>query len=130
MGAASRKREASRRHFLRTMLGLGLSGSLLADLLATAAPAAAPPRTPGCGPSPRQARGRAAPAVLAGAHDPERPSRHRHKGQREASRVVYEPLFSVNPEAEFIPILVAEIPAWRTAVVLDGTWTIWRLKQG
>jgi len=31
--------EASRRHFLRTILGLGLSGPLLADLLVTAAPA-------------------------------------------------------------------------------------------
>jgi hypothetical protein len=33
--------QASRRHFMRTMLGLGLSGPLLADLLATYAPAAA-----------------------------------------------------------------------------------------
>jgi hypothetical protein len=33
--------EASRRHFLRTMLGLGLSGPLIADLLATAVPAVA-----------------------------------------------------------------------------------------
>jgi hypothetical protein len=33
--------EASRRHFLRTMLGLGLAGPVIADLLATYAPAAA-----------------------------------------------------------------------------------------
>jgi hypothetical protein len=33
--------QASRRHFLRAMLGFGLSGPLIADLLATAAPAAA-----------------------------------------------------------------------------------------
>ena len=33
--------QASRRQFMRTMLGLGLSGPLLADLLASAAPAAA-----------------------------------------------------------------------------------------
>src|SRR6266851_5195587 len=42
--------EASRRHFLHAMLGLGLSGSLLADLLATAAPAAAQD-TPGAPPA-------------------------------------------------------------------------------
>jgi peptide/nickel transport system substrate-binding protein len=33
--------KASRRHFIGTMLGLGLSGSLLAEMLATYAPAAA-----------------------------------------------------------------------------------------
>ena len=33
--------ETSRRQFMRTMLGLGLSGPLIADLLATVAPAAA-----------------------------------------------------------------------------------------
>src|SRR5712692_1876811 len=33
--------EASRRHFLHTLLGLGLSGPLIAEMLATSAPAAA-----------------------------------------------------------------------------------------
>ena len=42
--------EASRRQFIRTMLGLGLSGPLIADLLATAAPAAAQ-GTPGAPPA-------------------------------------------------------------------------------
>src|SRR6202795_357481 len=41
--------EASRRHFIRTMLGLGLSGPLIADLLATSTPAAAQ-GTPGAQP--------------------------------------------------------------------------------
>ena len=36
--------EASRRHFLRTMLGLGLAGPVIADMLATYAPAAAQDR--------------------------------------------------------------------------------------
>src|SRR5713101_5155771 len=44
------REEASRRHFLRTMLGLGLTGPLLADLLATATPAAAQV-TPGAQPA-------------------------------------------------------------------------------
>src|SRR6266849_6390341 len=42
--------EASRRQFLRTMLGLGLSGPLLADLVATAVPAVAQD-TPGVQPA-------------------------------------------------------------------------------
>jgi hypothetical protein len=33
--------EASRRQFIRAMLGLGLAGPLIADMLATYAPAAA-----------------------------------------------------------------------------------------
>ena len=33
--------EASRRQFMRTMLGLGLAGPVIADMLATYAPAAA-----------------------------------------------------------------------------------------
>ena len=125
--------EASRRHFLRTMLGLGLSGSLLADLLATAAPAAAQD-TPGAPqaftPTRRGGGGNLrllywqAPTIL---------NAHFAIGtkDREASRVVYEPLFSVNPEAEFIPILAAEIPSLENGGrAPDGTWTLWRLKQG
>jgi peptide/nickel transport system substrate-binding protein len=48
-----------------------------------------------------------------------------------ASRIVYEPLFSVNPEGDFVPILAAEIPSVANGGrAPDGTWTIWRLKQG
>ncbi len=36
--------EANRRDFLRTMLGLGLAGPVIADMLATYAPAAAQDR--------------------------------------------------------------------------------------
>jgi peptide/nickel transport system substrate-binding protein len=125
--------EASRRHFLCTMLGLGLSGSLIADLLATAPPAAAQgsraaqqafiPTKRGGGGKLRLLYWQA-PTILnahfaAGAKD------------EEASRVVYEPLISVNPDAERIPILASEIPSLENGGrAPDGTWTLWRLKQG
>jgi peptide/nickel transport system substrate-binding protein len=49
----------------------------------------------------------------------------------EASRVVYEPLFSVNAEGDFVPILAAELPSVANGGrAPDGTWTIWRLKPG
>jgi peptide/nickel transport system substrate-binding protein len=49
----------------------------------------------------------------------------------EASRVVYEPLISVNPEGDFVPILAEEIPSLENGGrTPDGTWTTWRLKQG
>jgi peptide/nickel transport system substrate-binding protein len=49
----------------------------------------------------------------------------------DASRVVYEPLFSVDPYGDYIPILAAEIPSLENGGhTLDGTWTIWYLKPG
>jgi peptide/nickel transport system substrate-binding protein len=125
--------EASRRHFLHTMLGLGLSGPLIAEMLSTYAPAAAQ-GTPNVQqtftPTRRGGGGKLrllfwqAPTIL---------NAHLATGTKdtEASRVVYEPLFSVNPKAEFIPILAAEIPSLENGGrALDGTWTIWRLKHG
>src|SRR6266545_4118581 len=89
--------EASRRQFIRTMLGLGLSGSLIAEMLAPAAPAAAQ-GTPGAQPTftPTQRGGRgklrllywSAPMIL-----------NAHLGfsmpDAAAARVVSEPLISI-----------------------------------
>jgi peptide/nickel transport system substrate-binding protein len=125
--------QASRRHFMRTMLGLGLSGPLLADLLATYAPAAAQgtgAAQPTFTPTRRGGGGKLrllfweAPTIL---------NDHFASGgkDREASRIVYEPLFSIDPEGQFIPILAAEIPSVENGGrALDGTWTLWRLKPG
>src|SRR5712692_2333296 len=125
--------EASRRHFLHAMLGLGLSGSLLADLLATAAPAAAQD-TPGAPPAftPTR-RGGGGKLRLLFSEAPTILNPHFAAGRKdmEASRVVYEPLFSVNPEAAFVPILAAEIPSLENGGrASDSTWTLWRLKPG
>src|SRR5262245_56178972 len=86
--------QASRRQFIRTMLGLGLSGPLLADLLATVAPAAAqstPEAPPAFTPTRRGGGGKLrllfweAPTML---------NHHLATGGQdwEASRIVYEPL--------------------------------------
>jgi len=123
--------EASRRQFLRTMLGLGLSGPLLADLLATEVPAAAqgmrdapqaftPTRRGGGGKLRLLAW--EAPTIL-------NPHFATSGKDYEASRIVYEPLFSVNPDGKRIPILAAEIPTLDNGGrAPDGTWTLWRLK--
>jgi peptide/nickel transport system substrate-binding protein len=125
--------QASRRQFMRTMLGLGLSGPMIADLLASSAPAAAqgtPGGQPTFTPTKRGGGGKlrllswAAPTIL-------NPYLATGDKDWQASRVVYEPLISVNPEAEFIPILAAEIPSIDNGGrAPDGTWTIWRLKPG
>src|SRR5882724_1545753 len=125
--------QASRRDFIRTMLGLGLAGPLIAEMLATCAPAAAQgtgAAQPTFTPTRRGGGGKLrlllwqAPTILNG-----------HVAaagtDREASRIVYEPLCSVDPEGQFIPILAEEIPSVENGGrARDGTWTIWRLKQG
>jgi peptide/nickel transport system substrate-binding protein len=125
--------EASRRHFIRTMLGLGLSGPLLAEMLATYAPAAAQGTRvaqPTFAPTRRGGGGKLrllyspAPTLL---------NAHFSTGRADAdaSRVVYEPLISIDPDGDFILILVEEIPTVENGGrARDGTWVIWRLKQG
>jgi peptide/nickel transport system substrate-binding protein len=125
--------EASRRDFIRTVLGLGLSGPLIAEMLATYAPAAAQ-GTSGVQqaftPTRRGGGGKLrllfwqAPTVL-NAHFA------RLSSEWDASRVVYESLISTDPERNFIPILAEEVPTVENGGrARDGTWVIWRLKQG
>jgi peptide/nickel transport system substrate-binding protein len=125
--------EASRRQFLRAMLGFGLSGPLIADLLATYTPA----RAQGTRDAPQvftpARRGGGGKLRLLSWDAPMMLNPHFATGLKdsEASRLVYEPLFSVNPEAEFVPILVKEMPSLANGGrAPDGTWTIWRLKPG
>src|SRR5882672_879989 len=105
--------EERRRQFLRAMLGFGLSGPLLADLLATYTPA----RAQGTRDAPQvftpTRRGGGGKLRLLSWDAPMMLNPHFATGRKdsEASRLVYEPLFSVNPEAEFVPILVTEMPS-------------------
>ena len=125
--------EASRRDFIRTMLGLGLSGPLIAEMLATSAPAAAqgtPGAQPTFTPTRRGGGGKLrllywqAPTILNRHFATSRPD-------SDASRVVYEPLVSIDPDGDFIPILAEEIPTVENGGrARDGTWVIWRLKRG
>ena len=124
---------ASRRQFIRTMLELGLSGPLIAEMLATYAPAAAQ-STSGVQqaftPTRRGGGGKLrllfwqAPTVL-NAHFA------RLSSDWDASRVVYESLISTDPESNFIPMLAEEVPTVENGGrARDGTWVIWRLKRG
>jgi peptide/nickel transport system substrate-binding protein len=125
--------KASRRHFLRTLLGLGLSGPFVAHLLATSAPAATPSgRTAAAASTPTKRGGGGrlrllwwqAPTILNG---------HLAAGTKDydAARVVYEPLAAFNPDGEFVPILAEEIPSFENGgLTPDGTSVTWRLKKG
>ena len=97
--------EASRRDFLRAMLGLGLSGPLIADMLATAGPAAAQ-GTPGRHrPSPRPGAGVGESCDCCTGRRPTILNAHFAIGAKDvaASRIVYEPLYSIDPDGRFRP---------------------------
>src|SRR6266571_5129089 len=75
--------EASRRQFIHTLLGLGLSGPVIADMLATYAPATAQDTRDvqqTFTPTRRGGWRDIAPAILAGPDDTEPPPRHWHQG--------------------------------------------------
>jgi peptide/nickel transport system substrate-binding protein len=127
------KGKASRRQFMRTMLGLGLSAPLVASLLATYSPAAAQGArsTPSAfTPTKRGGGGR---LRLLWWQAPTIANVHLSTGTKDndASRVVHEPLAAFNRDGEFMPILAAEIPSFDNgSLSRDGTAVTWRLKNG
>jgi peptide/nickel transport system substrate-binding protein len=126
--------EVKRRDFIRIMLGLGLSGPLIAEMLAAPRssvmaqdPTAAPPTfTP-------TRRGGGGKLRLLYWQPPTILNAHFAVSAKDvaASRIVSEPLFSIAPDGHFVPILAAEIPSIENGGrSQDGTWTTWHLKQG
>jgi peptide/nickel transport system substrate-binding protein len=126
------KGRVNRRQFVRTLLGVGLSGPLVAHMLASAAPASSvsQPRQPAFQPRHRGGGGRLrllwwqAPTIL---------NAHLAVGVKDAdaSRVVCEPLAAFNGEGELVPILAAEIPSFDNGgLSRDGTAVTWHLKPG
>ncbi len=125
--------EANRRDFIRAMLGFGLAGPLIAEMLA----AQTLPTAQGTGALPPAftpiRRGGGGKLRLLYWQAPTILNAHFAVSAKDvaASRVVSEPLFSIDPDGHFIPILAAEIPSVEGGSrSQDGTWTIWRLKQG
>jgi peptide/nickel transport system substrate-binding protein len=120
----------SRRQFMSAMVGVGLTGPMAAQMLASAGIAEAEPRSQGFTPTKRGGGGDLKilmwdpPALL-----------HPHfgRGLRDftASRIFYEPLAAPTAEGGFAPVLAEEMPSYASNTVgKDGTWCIWRLKKG
>ncbi len=119
----------SRRTFVRTMLGLGLTAPMVSHLSTSAGIATAQPR-PAFAPTRRGGGGRLrllwwqAPTLLNG---------HFATGTKDqdACRPVYEPLAAFDPDGNFVPILAAEIPTLQNGgLSADGKSVTWRLKKG
>jgi peptide/nickel transport system substrate-binding protein len=125
--------EASRRQFMRTMLRLGLTGPLAAQLLTAQAPSAAvtgvqatpPPFVP-------TRRGGGGKLRLLWWQAPTLLNAHLSSGLKDsdAARIVYEPLAGFNRDGEFVPILAEAIPSLENGdLAPDGTAVTWRLKR-
>ena len=121
-----------RRTFVETLVGLGLTAPMAAQLL-TVRPAAAQRSAQAQGafvPTRRGGGGELrmlmwdAPTLL-----------HPHFGRSlrdlTATRLFYEPLAAPQGDGSFQPVLASEMPSMAAGTVAkDGRWVIWRLKKG
>jgi peptide/nickel transport system substrate-binding protein len=119
----------SRRRFVEMMVGLGLTGPLASQMLASAGVAHA------------QAKGGYAPTKRGGGgalkllwwQSPTLLNPHFAVGTKDqdGSRIFYEPLAAFDPDGNLMPILAAEIPSLQNGgVAKDGKSVTWKLKKG
>jgi peptide/nickel transport system substrate-binding protein len=118
----------SRRRFVETMVGLGLTAPLAAQMLASAGIASAQPRSTFT-PSKRGGGGLLktlwwqAPTLL-------NPHFGTGTKDQDASRIFYEPLCAYDPEGALMPVLAAEVPSFQNGLLArDGLSVTWRLKK-
>ena len=119
----------SRRAFVRTMFGLGLTAPMATQMLASAGIALAQPKGPAFTPA---KRGGGGPVKILLWQAPTLLNPHFAPGTKDqiASRVFYEPLCSYDPEGNLVPFLAAEIPSLQNGMVTkDGLSVTWRLKK-
>jgi len=119
----------SRRAFVQTMVGLGLTAPLAAQML-TASGVAAQPKAPGFTPT---RRGGGGPLKVLWWQAPTLLNPYFGTGTKDqdASRIFYEPLGAFDPDGNIIPILAAAVPSVAAGTVArDGTWVTWTLKKG
>src|SRR5215510_12914777 len=118
----------SRRSFLETLLGLGLTAPVLAQILAAVDIAAAQPK-PAFTPT---KRGGGGPLKTLWWQAPTLLNPHFATGTKDqdASRIFYEPLASYDPDGNVVPVLAAEVPTLQNGLVAkDGLSVTWRLRK-
>jgi len=120
----------SRRSFVQTMVGLGLTAPMAAQLLPVSRVAQGQPKSAGFMPTKRGGGGRLrllwwqAPTLL---------NPHLSVGSTNSDglRIFYEPLASFDPDGNPVPVLADEIPSLRNGSVgKDGRSVVWKLKKG
>jgi peptide/nickel transport system substrate-binding protein len=117
-----------RRAFLEMMVGLGLTGPVVAQMLGSAGVAHAQPK-PAAAPA---KRGGGGPLRTLWWQAPTNLNPHFANGTKDqdGSRIFYEPLGSYDPEGNVVPILAAEAPSLANGgVAKDGKSVTWKLKK-
>ncbi len=124
--------EADRREFMRSMIGLGLTGPMVAQMLTAQTSAWAQTQQAMDDFKPTK-RGGGGKLRLLWWQAPTTLNVHLASGTKDydASRVVHEPLASLDINANLVPILATEIPSRANGgLSKDGTTITWRLKKG
>ncbi len=114
-----------RRAFVQTMVGLGLTAPLAAQMLASAGVAQAQPKAPAFNATKRGGGGLLktlwwqAPTLL-------NPHFATGTKDQDASRIFYEPLAGFDPDGNVVPILATEVPSVSAGTLAkDLTWVTW-----
>jgi peptide/nickel transport system substrate-binding protein len=118
----------SRRRFVQTLVGLGLTAPLAAQMLASAGVAHAQAR----GAYPGTKRGGGGPLKVLWWQAATLLNPHFAVGTKDqdGSRIFYEPLGAFDPEGNIVPILAAEVPSVQAGTLAkDGRQVTWRLKK-
>jgi len=120
----------SRRRFLETMIGAGLTAPVATQILRAGGVAEAQSRPATPTPARRGGGGTvrmlywAAPTLL-------NPHLAVAPKDFESSQLFYEPLADIDTEGTIVPVLAAETPSVANGgIAPDGTWIQWRLKRG
>ncbi|WP_315804756.1 peptide ABC transporter substrate-binding protein [Bradyrhizobium sp. SZCCHNS3002] len=127
--AAVKDGRLSRRDFVQRMLAAGLTAPLAGMMLAHSGVAMAAQEFPY---KPTKAGGGGALKLLFW-QAPTLLNPHFAIGAKdqESARAFYEPLAGWDADGNLVPVLASEIPSVANGTVAaDGTWVIWKLKQG
>ena len=119
----------SRRAFTRTMVGLGLTAPLAAQMLASAGVARAQTKASSFAPT---RSGGGGPLRVLWWQAPTLLNPHFATGTKDvdACRIFYEPLAAYDPEGNLAPVLAAEVPSVQNGTLArDLTSVTWRLKR-
>jgi peptide/nickel transport system substrate-binding protein len=119
----------SRRSFVQTMIGLGLTAPLAAQMLASAGAAQAQPKFAY---KPTK-RGGGGPLKVLWWQGSTLLNPHFAVGTKDqdGSRIFYEPLAVWDPDGNLVPVLAAEVPSMQNGgLSRDGKSVTWKLKKG
>jgi peptide/nickel transport system substrate-binding protein len=120
----------SRRAFVRTLVGLGLTAPMAAQMLASAGSAQAQAKGPVFTPT---RRGGGGPLKVLWWQAPTLLNSQFGTGTKDldGSRIFYEPLAAYDPDGNLVPVLAERVPTIGNGdLSRDGQSVVWQLKKG